>query len=160
MPKQHHKESCNEIIFNILRKFLVWIECTIVTRINYILHPETVLYIKGDEISWEKFTNFKRFPFQNLLEFQKLVGNCSWTYPGLRFYHLHKTVLAVLTTMAKGGRQAKIDWLESSEHSHAFIESHHAVRIEEKSMDGTWGRVSCLAWDDPVTPRSNCLCAL
>ena len=57
----------------------------------------------------KKFTDFKQFYLQNLLEFQKLVGNCSWTYPGLRFYHLHKTVLAVLTTMAKGGRQAKID---------------------------------------------------
>ena len=44
----------------------------------------------------------------------------------------------------------------------AFIESHHAVRIEEKSMEMalSYCTIHCTALlDDPVTPRSNCLCA-
>ena len=43
----------------------------------------------------------------------------------------------------------------------AFIESHHAVRIEEKSMEMALLTVQFTAvlLDDPVTPRSNCLCA-
>ena len=42
----------------------------------------------------------------------------------------------------------------------AFIESHHAVRIEEKSMEMALLTVQSTAvlLDDPVTRRSNCLC--